>query len=928
MIKKIVFLVILAGSMFFQAAVLRAAPLEYDRDVKLIFQKHCFSCHGRKKQEAGLRLDLKSSAFKGGESYGPSIISGNAKESPLIQFVKGDDEDTRMPPEGKLLSAAEVLILTKWINAGAKWSDDGDTGKQKDTLDHWSFQPMKQAALPKTNDQKWAKNAIDHFILARLEKEKFQPSPDTDRVTWLRRVYFTLTGLPPSLEQVKSFVQDKNENAYERVVDDLLKSPRYGERWAQHWLDVIRWSETVGFETNLPRPNAWHYRDWVIAAFNADKPYNEFLLAQLAGDTREEDAALGFLVAGPANLPGQIGRDVEAMRQARQDEMDEVIRTVGQSLFGLTIGCARCHSHKFDPITQGDYYSMQAVFAGLSYGDRRLRGTQNDTWTAQIPAVDKRLDKLRQERSALKEKYQLRDPLELVQTETFPAIQVKSVRMRIDGTNNRGAASLYEFEVWSESKNGKPASNVALASGGAKPSASSFLLANQSRHFDNLVDGSIDRRQAFPWVSAKGGPAWFRIDLAKPSTINRIVWHNGSSVPVDYEIEVLPEGSDVWKRVADTHDRFPRIDDMRAAKDVKLTGLTPKQVSEIFAITGALRKTESERGRLVRGPQVYAASFSKEPETTWLLGRGDPMKRVRQVAPSAPVFLGGSKLAIDAPEVERRLALAKHLTREDHPLTARVIVNRVWQHHFGAGIVDTPSDFGEMGAAPSHPLLLDWLAVDFVKNGWSLKRLHRQIVLSRTFQQSSKVRREPLLVDAESRLLWRFPPRRLEAEAIRDSVLSVSGKLNLKMGGAGFDFFNQRGGLSDYKAKETFDESGWRRMIYAHKIRMQSVDIFGAFDCPDAGQMKPKRTRSITPIQSLSLLNSPFINRQATFFAERVRSEVGADPGAQVTRSFKLIYSRVPRTNELQHLTTLASQHGLEQVCRVLFNTKEFMYIQ
>lgn len=926
--KQLIAIFMMTATFSEYATVLWGAPIEYERDVKPIFQKHCHSCHGGKKQEASLRLDLKSSAFKGGESYGPSIISGNAKESPLIQFVKGEDEDTRMPPEGKLLSAAEVSILTKWINEGAKWPDDGHAEKQKDAQDHWSFQPMKQAEIPKTKDQKWSRNAIDAFVLARLEKEKFQPSPDTDRVTWLRRVYFTLTGLPPTPAQVNAFVHDQKENAYERVVEELLNSPRYGERWAQHWLDVIRWSETVGFETNLPRPNAWPYRDWVIGVLNADKPYNQFLTEQIAGDTSGADAALGFLVAGPANLPGQIGRDLEAMRQARQDEMDEVIRTVGQSLFGLTIGCARCHSHKFDPITQGDYYSMQAVFAGLSYGDRRLRGTQNDTWSAQLPAVGERLAKLRRERESLQKQHHLRESTSNVQTETFPPIRAQAVRMHINATNSRGSASLYEFEVWSESKEGKPTKNVALASAGAKPSASSFLLANQSRHFDNLVDGSIDRRQAFPWVSAKGGPAWFRIDLPDPETIHRIVWHNGSTVPVDYEIEVLPEGSTSWKRVSHTHDRLPRIDDVRAAKDVKITGLSETEVRAIVENSAAIRKTESEQGRLARGPQVYAARFTDQPEKTWLLGRGDPMKRVRPVSPSAPVFLGGSKLSIDAPEAARRLALAKHLTRDDHPLTARVIVNRVWQHHFGAGIVDTPSDFGKMGSAPSHPLLLDWLAVDFIKNGWSLKRLHRQIVLSRTFGQSSKPLKEALLVDAESRLLWRFPPRRLEAEAIRDSVLSVSGKLNLKMGGAGFDFFNQRGGLSDYKAKETFDASGWRRMIYAHKIRMQSVDIFGAFDCPDAGQMKPKRTRSITPIQSLSLLNSPFINRQASFFAERVRSEVGMEPAAQVSRAFELIYSRVPRKKEMQRMTELASEHGLEQVCRVLFNTKEFITIQ
>ena len=281
----------------------------------------------------------------------------------------------------------------------------------------------------------------------------------------------------------------------------------------------------------------------------------------------------------------------------------------------------------------------------------------------------------------------------------------------------------------------------------------------------------------------------------------------------------------------------------------------------------------------------------------------------------------------DATEPERRLALARHLTRPDHPLTARVLVNRVWQKHFGTGLVDTPSDFGKMGNAPTHPQLLDWLASEFVRQGWSIKKLHRLILTSRTYMQANRPNAQAARIDADTRFLWRFPSRRVEAEAIRDSILFVSGKLNLKSGGRGFDFFNQRGGLSDYHPKETFEANGWRRMIYAHKVRMQAVDIFGAFDCPDAGQMKPRRTRSITPLQSLSLLNSPFANRQAGFFAGRVRHEVGNDTSTQVKHAFRLATSREPNARELATLKSLANQHGLEQACRVLFNTSSFLMI-
>ena len=780
---------------------------------------------------------------------------------------------------------------------------------------HWSFQPITRPATLA------GMHPVDYFVETQLRKKGLQRSPMAEREVLLRRVTLDLIGLPPTVKELDDFRTDKRSTsaAFSAVVDRLLASPRYGERWAQHWLDVIRWAETVGFETNIERPAAWHYRDWVIAAFNRDLPYDRFIRDQLAGDITGTDAALGFLVAGPALQPGQIGRDEEAMRSARQDELDEVIRTVSQAMFGLTIDCARCHDHKFDPIRQKDYYGMQAVFAGLRYGNRRLRGEENDAWTAKVPAARAKVQQLHAELDAMRKKHKLRLPLLSVQTETFKPVLVNSIRMKIAATINGRAASIYEFETWTPEKK-----NVALASAGAVPSASSFALANQTRHFENLNDGSVDRRQSFPWVSASGGPAWFRIDFPKPVTLQSVTWHNGSSIPADYIIEVM-RPDEVWQTVAHTMDRQPRIDDTRAPDKVKLNGLDAAQVKTLMAHISQLRAAQAELNRLSAGPQTFAASF-KEPATTWLLRRGDPMQRLEKLPPSIPNMLGKLQPK-DATEPERRLALARHLTRPDHPLTARVLVNRVWQKHFGTGLVDTPSDFGKMGNAPTHPQLLDWLASEFVRQGWSIKKLHRLILTSRTYMQANRPNAQAARIDADTRFLWRFPSRRVEAEAIRDSILFVSGKLNLKSGGRGFDFFNQRGGLSDYHPKETFEANGWRRMIYAHKVRMQAVDIFGAFDCPDAGQMKPRRTRSITPVQSLSLLNSPFANRQAGFFAERVRREAGNDTAAQVKHAFRLATSREPNARELATLKSLANQHGLEQACRVLFNTSSFLMI-
>ena len=909
--------------------------VDFARDVAPIFVRHCLQCHSSDSKQGDLSLATPVDLIR--HDY---VIPNDAASSHLLTVVSAaENGKPEMPKKGRPLSDSEVDVLHQWVEAGAVWPKghvlQPDVESEKSW---WSFQPPVAAGPPTIDDAPaaWRVNPIDAFILQKLRSSGLDHSPEADRRTLIRRVTLDMTGLPPAIDDVTAFVNASGDidAAYAQVVDRLLESPRYGERWAQHWLDVIRWAETVGFETNLERPKAWPYRDWVIESLNADKPYDQFVFEQIAGDTVGADAALGFLVAGPANLPGQIGRDEPAMRQARQDELDEVIRTVSQSLFGLTIGCARCHDHKFDPITQHDYYAMQAIFSGLTYGERRLRGEQNDEWTARLPDARHRLEELQKVRESLQVEFGLESPLEDVQRERFEPVVASAVRMLIAATGNNSPASLYEFEVYSTPDDGQPPVNVALASSGAKPSASGFALANQTRHFDNLVDGSIDKRQAFPWVSDKGGPAWIQVDFAKPQKIDQVVWHKGSSTPVDYQIEVQSEQGGDWIEVATTKRRLPRIDDLRPAEQVRLAEISPDDVARIVENSAAIHSAQAEVNRFSAGPQVYAARFDEQPEVTWLLQRGDPMQRADSIEPSVPAVLTEVVKHESLPdkranrEADRRLGLAKHLTNSDHPLTARVIVNRVWQHHFGTGLVETPSDFGRMGTEPSHPELLDWLAVDFVNHGWSLKHLHRMIVTSQTYRQSSRPSADAVRIDADSRLLWRFPPRRLEAEAIRDAILFVSGRLNLKMGGPGFDFFNQRGGLSDYKAIETFNEQGWRRMVYAHKIRMQAVDIFGAFDCPDAGQMKPSRTRSITPLQSLSLLNSPFINRQAEFFAERIVEEAGDDPDAQVDRAFQLAFSREPGESERKQLVRLATNHGLEQVCRVILNTSEVVFLR
>ena len=350
-----------------------AVPVDFVREVRPILQQHCYECHGEQKQKSGLRLDIKAAALKGGDEHAPNIIAGNAKESPLIRFVTSKDGDEQMPPKGERLSAAEIATLSRWIDEGAVWPEGVDLVKLEDKREHWSFKPVACPAPPNPRNQRWLRNDVDRFIYARLEAEGLKPAPEADRLTWLRRVAFDLTGLPPPPEQLAAFVKDRRGDAFERVVDELLASPRYGERWAQHWLDVVRYADTHGFEVNTERPNAWPYRDYVIEAFNSDTPYDRFIREQIAGDASDQDAATGFLVTASVLLSGQIGADDVSKRLARQDSLDEIVVNTSQTFLGLSVGCARCHDHKFDPISARDYYSMQAFFAGVEYEDRELR---------------------------------------------------------------------------------------------------------------------------------------------------------------------------------------------------------------------------------------------------------------------------------------------------------------------------------------------------------------------------------------------------------------------------------------------------------------------------------------------------------------------------------------------------------------------------
>ena len=912
-----------------------AAPVDFVREVRPIFEKHCYECHSEKKQKSGLRLDIKSEAFKGGDNHAPDIIAGKAKDSPLIHFITTDDEDELMPPKGKL-SSSEIETLTAWINEGAVWPDGVDLAKLADKRDHWSFKPLPRSGdilSPQRGQDGPAPATIDAFIESKLKENGLTMSPEADPVSWLRRVTFDLTGLPPTPEEMDAFLKSKNHDA---VVERLLASPRYGERWAQHWLDVVRYADTHGFEVNTERPNAWPYRDYVIKAFNNDTPYDRFIKEQLVGDALGQDAATGFLVTASVLLPGQIGKDDPSKRLARQDSIDEIVVNIGQTFLGLSVGCARCHDHKFDPITAKDYYAMQAFVAGVEYGDRDLRTPEAEAAREEAKRLQPRLAEIDQELARFVPLVKSGAERPMINArenaDRFAPTNAKRVRFTIKATNNLEPC-IDELEVFNTR-----GENVALATAGTLRKSGGDIGVAERHELRFINDGRYGNGRS--WMAKEQGKGWVELEFKQEQTIERIVWGRDREgkftdrLAIDYQIEI-GDSAGQWHTAADASDR--RKFDPKSQRIVKptLSGLSPDETKRAKPLMQEKTDIEAKIKAAENAQKVFAGTF-RTPDDIHLLNRGDPEQPKEPVVPAVLSALGDWKLTKETPEQKRRQSLAEWIASPQNPLTARVMVNRIWQGHFGTGLVPTPSDFGRMGMKASHPELLDWLAAEFIRSGWSVKHMHRLIVLSATYgrtsfptrsQSSGNELENSFYKDAESRYLWRFPSRRLEAESIRDSMLAVSGQLNVKMHGRGFNLFDQRGGLSGFDPIETFTPDNQRRMIYAHKVRREPETVFGAFDCPDAGQSTAIRRASTTPIQALNLFNSRFTLAQAEAFAARVKKEMGEDSTKQITRAYRLALSREPTREELAEAQPIVRQHGIAPLCRALFNSNEFLFI-
>jgi cytochrome c553 len=897
----------------------------FREQVRALLTAKCLSCHGGDKKRGGLDLTRRVNLLEGGDT-GPALKPGHAKDSLLFQRVAAKE----MPPKNPL-TTQQTDLLRRWIDAGGQF--DQDLQVQRAGRDWWSLRPVSRPTVPALNDGRPGFNAVDAFVLKKQRAKGLGHAPGADRLSLIRRATYDLTGLPPTPEEIDAFENDDSPDAFEKVIDRLLASPAYGEKWGRHWLDIVRFAESSGYEMNNPRANAWPYRDYVIRAFNRDTPYPEMILEHLAGDTLPgadllTQSATGFLVGGPHDtvftaLP-------ELKLQQRYDDLDDMVSAAATTFLGLTVNCARCHDHKFDPISQKDYYSLQAVFAGVQHAERQIYAPA----AGKDPEV---IARIRRDIAHTERLLDLHEPVarpdavdarrsavsSVSNVDRFAPVKTRAVRLTVHATYDHRSPSVDEVEVLTAEVSPR---NVALATSGAKVAVSSTLRESAFNKPENLIDGQYGN--AHSWASSEPDTGTITVELAKEERIDRVVWsrdrnsHSRDRLPIDYTLEVQTAPGK-WRVVASSADRkrYNPSDSPEALVPVDLTG--PQQLRYASLIKERLRLIHELPGG-GPGSRVYAGTFL-QPGKSHLMLRGDPAHPGEVVKPTGlSAVRPPLELPADAPERDRRVALARWLAHPDNPLPARVMVNRVWQYHFGEGLVATPSDFGFLGSPPSHPELLDWLATEFVRNGWHLKPLHRLLMTSATYRQSSRADGKALAVDHDNRLLWRFSPRRLEAEEVRDSILTLSGRLERRMGGPGYYLWLPSDNyVTAYKPKLKLDPEDYRRMVYLLKPRSQQDPVFGVFDCPDASTARPKRTSSTTVFQSLNLLNSDFVLDQCEVFAARLQREAGV--ARQVERSFRLTLGRRPSPREAAACVAVVEKHGLPALCRALWNTNEFL---
>ena len=896
-----------------------SAAVDFEKEIKPIFENNCIDCHGPDKQKASLRLDQRVTLLIGGDSGAPAIVPGNSSKSHLMDMIKGTNPDEVMPPKGDPLTKAQIAKIEQWIQEGAEWPGQMNQ-VAKLTTDHWSFLQVERPDVPASS----SKNPVDAFLARKLSEAGIQASAQADAASLIRRASVILTGLPPTPEQVSAFKQAHKadpEKAYNKLVDSLLASPHFGERWAQHWLDVIRWAESNGSEANLYRKNAWMYRDYVVRAFNEDKPYDRFVREQIAGDSMGAGDATGFLVAGPHVPAATVGREPSAIRQARADRMDEIMQTVGASVLGVTMNCARCHNHKFDPVTIKDYYSMTAVFQDVEFGSRFPELSPEHPQKKRGVEIRNEISKHRKE---LKKIGGWEENWGAFRETHFPPIETKAIRIRF----KMGNVSLDELEVFGTTDRRK---NLALSRNGGTLSGFPEKGVEGRNPIQRITDGEYGTMTWRGKAEKNGEKPWVRIDFDSPQSINRL--RMSSNREYFYDTDYLTQKP--W---------LPRYEfDM----DFMQEDGSWKPWTGTWFLNKKLNETHPERKPLLAKIQKLIGTLAEEgprpsfvarfvpPGKTHVLHRGSPENPRDEVMPAGPLILDGDLgLNSEAPGSKRRAEFAKWITRKDNPLTARVMANRTWHHVFGSGIVTTTSDFGRAGAQPTHPELLEWMAAEFIQptsydaKPWSMKGLIRLLVTSDAFKRSSAPADQALEKDSGAALLWRFPPRRVAAEVMRDSILQASGKLDTKIGGRSYRIHNVKKTYAQWEVVNNHGSETWRRMLYQERMRRVDDKMFTAFDFPDCGQVRAKRPVSTTPLQALNLMNSDFIVEQSGFIAERAKQIAGEDKlRKQIQTAFELILLRKANKEELQTASEIAKEHGLNIVCRSLLNSNEFAFL-
>ena len=978
----------------------------FDHSIAPLLVRRCFSCHEGIESKGKLDLSNGKSAMTGGES-GTVIEPGNPDRSLLWQHVESDT----MPPK-KPLNAAEKAIIKAWIADGAKWGTETIdpfkfTTDTRAGVDWWSLQPLSNPTPPDVKHSGWSQNPIDAFVFAKLADAGLSLSPEADKRTLIRRLSFDLLGLPPTPDQMEQFLSDTTANAWGNLVDRMLASPHYGERWARHWLDIARFGESNGFEYDEPRDNFWHYRNWVIDALNQDMPYDEFVRLQLAGDILYPNdvnaiAATGFLVAGPHNttLPSN---DKMRMSMA-QDEIEDLVGAIGQTFLGLTANCARCHDHKFDPISQVGYYQLAATLTGVTHGERTVMVPL--TWEHQqrMQSIENRLSVLRQE-------------LDAIEKPVRDTIVAERRNGKFTGPEPRKPMAAWEFN---DDLIDSIGSREAKLNGGARLEGGGLLVDGKDSFVASApILVNIAEKTLEAWVQLdnleQGGGAAISLQSLDGATFDAIVfgerepkkWMAGSNGfvrtqpfngteeteaigrPVHVAIVYHADGTIVGYRDGKPYGNPYRPGELQryAAGTAQLVfglrhglpggnrmlngrihravlynyALTDEDVAasagaadinhvsmkELTArLTNDQKQTHAkhtaESSQLTDERQTIAQSesqtlyacISTNPGVTRVLVRGDVGSPREEVSPAglSAVPGGGADFALkpDAPDVERRTRLADWITGKNNPLFARVMVNRLWHYHFGQGLVHTPSDFGFNGGKPSHPELLDWLAAAFQSSGYRMKAMHRLIVTSAAYRQASAPDNAALKIDADNRLLWRKSPQRIEAEAIRDAVLVVTGRLNREVGGRGYrdvEHFKYKGS-NFYKLLDEADMEVHRRTIYRFTPRGGRNPLLDTFDCPDPSAAAPKRATTITPLQALSLMNNSLVFAMADDFAARAKKDSGDAVDKQVASVYLMAFGRDADDSEVALGKDFVTHRGLASFCRVILNSNEFLYLR